>query len=61
LASTTKKPREFPRPTDDVLPDSVLALPHERTVYLTLGTFFNAATEFTVPLQALRELPVMWL
>jgi len=43
---------------DDVLPDSVLALPHERTVYLTLGTFFNAAAEFSVPLQALRELPV---
>jgi UDP:flavonoid glycosyltransferase YjiC (YdhE family) len=43
---------------DDVLPDSVLAPPHERTVYLTLGTFFNAAAEFSVPLQALRELPV---
>ena len=42
----------------DALPDSVLALPHERTVYLTLGTFFNAAAEFTVPLEALRELPV---
>ena len=42
----------------DVLPDSVLALPHGRTVYLTLGTLFNAAADFAVPLQALRELPV---
>lgn len=42
----------------DVLPDSVLELPHERTVYLTLGTFFNAAAGFSVPLQALCELPV---
>jgi UDP:flavonoid glycosyltransferase YjiC (YdhE family) len=42
----------------DVLPDSVQALPHKQTVYLTLGTLFNAAAEFSVPLQALRELPV---
>jgi UDP:flavonoid glycosyltransferase YjiC (YdhE family) len=43
---------------DDVLPESVVALPHERTVYLTLGTLFNGAADFAVPLEALRELPV---
>jgi UDP:flavonoid glycosyltransferase YjiC (YdhE family) len=42
----------------DVLPESVVALPHERTVYLTLGTLFNGASDFAVPLEALRELPV---
>ena len=42
----------------DVLPERVVALPHERTVYLTLGTLFNAAAEFAVPLDALRDLPV---
>ena len=42
----------------DVLPASVAALPYERTVYLTLGTFFNAAAEFAVPLAALSELPI---
>lgn len=42
----------------DVLPDSVITLPHERTVYLTLGTLFNGAADFAVPLEALRELPV---
>ena len=42
----------------DVLPERVVALPYERTVYLTLGTFFNAAAEFAVPLGALRDLPV---
>jgi hypothetical protein len=42
----------------DVLPERVVALPDERTVYLTLGAFFNAAAEFAVPLDALRELPV---
>jgi UDP:flavonoid glycosyltransferase YjiC (YdhE family) len=42
----------------DVLPESVMALPHERTVYLTLGTLFNGAADFAVPLEALRELPV---
>jgi hypothetical protein len=30
----------------DVLPERVIALPYERTVYLTLGTLFNAAAEF---------------
>ncbi|HET9560775.1 MAG TPA: hypothetical protein VFP01_01590 [Propionibacteriaceae bacterium] len=29
----------------DVLPERVIALPYERTVYLTLGTLFNAAAE----------------
>ena len=42
----------------DVLPDSVITLPHERTVYLTLGTLFNGAADFAVSLEALRELPV---
>ena len=42
----------------DVLPDTVVGLPHERTVYLTLGTFFNGAADFAVPLEALGELPV---
>jgi len=42
----------------DVLPDSVITLPHQRTVYLTLGTLFNGAADFGVPLEALRELPV---
>jgi UDP:flavonoid glycosyltransferase YjiC (YdhE family) len=42
----------------DVLPESVVALPHKRTVYLTLGTLFNGAADFDVPLEALRELPV---
>ena len=42
----------------DVLPDSVITLPHQRTVYLTLGTLFNGAADFAVPLEALRELPV---
>jgi UDP:flavonoid glycosyltransferase YjiC (YdhE family) len=42
----------------DVLPERVVTLPHERTVYLTLGTFFNAAAEFAVLLDALRDLPV---
>ena len=42
----------------DVLPQRVLALPFERTVYLTLGTLFNAPAEFAVPLNALRDLPV---
>jgi UDP:flavonoid glycosyltransferase YjiC (YdhE family) len=42
----------------DVLPDTVVGLPHERTVYLTLGTFFNGAADFAVPLKALGELPV---
>jgi UDP:flavonoid glycosyltransferase YjiC (YdhE family) len=42
----------------DVLPESVMALPHERTVYLTLGRLFNGAADFAVPLEALRELPV---
>ena len=42
----------------DVLPESVMALPHERTVCLTLGTLFNGAADFAVPLEALRELPV---
>jgi UDP:flavonoid glycosyltransferase YjiC (YdhE family) len=42
----------------DVLPKSVVALPQERTVYLTLGTLFNGAADFAVPLEALRELPV---
>ena len=42
----------------DVLPERVVALPSERTVYLTLGTVFNAAAEFAVPLDALRDLPV---
>jgi UDP:flavonoid glycosyltransferase YjiC (YdhE family) len=42
----------------DVLPPSVAALPYERTVYFTLGTFFNAAAEFAVPLAALSELSI---
>ena len=42
----------------DVLPESVVALPHKRTVYLTLGTLFNGAADFDVPLEALRKLPV---
>jgi MGT family glycosyltransferase len=42
----------------DVLPERVLAQPFERTVYLTLGTVFNAAAEFAVSLDALRDLPV---
>jgi UDP:flavonoid glycosyltransferase YjiC (YdhE family) len=42
----------------DVLPERVLALPFERTVYLTLGTVFNAAAEFAASLDALRDLPV---
>jgi UDP:flavonoid glycosyltransferase YjiC (YdhE family) len=42
----------------DALPESVVTLPHERTVYLTLGTLFNGAADFAVPLEALRELPV---
>ena len=42
----------------DVLPERVIALPYERTVYLTLGTVFNAAAEFAAPLDALRDLPV---
>jgi MGT family glycosyltransferase len=42
----------------DVLPKSVVSLPHERTVYLTLGTLSNGAADFAVPLEALRELPV---
>ena len=41
-----------------MLPESVVALPHERTVYLTLGTLFNGAADFAVPLEALRDLPV---
>jgi MGT family glycosyltransferase len=36
----------------------VVGLPHERTVYLTLGTLFNGAADFAVPLKALGELPV---
>lgn len=42
----------------DVLPPGIEALPHERTVYLTLGTVFNAVEEFAPPLAALAELPV---
>lgn len=42
----------------DVLPPSVQALPHERTVYLTLGTLFNEPEEFAAPLAALAELAV---
>lgn len=42
----------------DVLPPSIEALPHERTVYLTLGTVFNAVEEFALPIAALAELPV---
>jgi UDP:flavonoid glycosyltransferase YjiC (YdhE family) len=42
----------------DVVPESVVALPYERTVYLTLGTLFNGAADFAVPLEALGELPV---
>jgi UDP:flavonoid glycosyltransferase YjiC (YdhE family) len=42
----------------DVLPPSVGQLPYERTVYLTLGTFFNSADQFEMPLGALRDLGV---
>jgi UDP:flavonoid glycosyltransferase YjiC (YdhE family) len=42
----------------DVLPDRILTLPQERTVYLTLGTVFNTPAEFAVPLEALCQLPV---
>ena len=42
----------------NVLPESVVALPHELTVYLTLGTLFNGVSDFAVPLEALRDLPV---
>jgi UDP:flavonoid glycosyltransferase YjiC (YdhE family) len=42
----------------DMLPERVIALPYERTVYLTLGTLFNAAAEFAVPLDGLQDLPV---
>jgi MGT family glycosyltransferase len=42
----------------NVLPESVVALPHERMVYLTLGTLFNGVSDFAVPLEALGELPV---
>ena len=43
---------------DDVLPQSVGQLPYEQTVYLTLGTFFNSADQFAMPLGALQELGV---
>jgi UDP:flavonoid glycosyltransferase YjiC (YdhE family) len=43
---------------DEVLPQSVGQLPHERTVYLTLGTVFNTVEQFSLPLAALQELPV---
>jgi UDP:flavonoid glycosyltransferase YjiC (YdhE family) len=43
---------------DDVLPQSVGQLPYERTVYLTLGTFFNSADQFAMPLGALQDLGV---
>jgi UDP:flavonoid glycosyltransferase YjiC (YdhE family) len=42
----------------DVLPQRVVTLPYERIVYPTLGTFFNTAAEFAVPLDSLRDLPV---
>jgi UDP:flavonoid glycosyltransferase YjiC (YdhE family) len=41
-----------------LLPQRVVALTSERTVYLTLGTLFNAAADFAVPLDGLRDLPV---
>jgi hypothetical protein len=44
--------------SDDVLPQSVGQLPYERTVYLTLGTFFNSADQFAMPLGALPGLGV---
>jgi UDP:flavonoid glycosyltransferase YjiC (YdhE family) len=44
--------------SDDVLPESVGQLPYERTVYLTLGTFFNSADQFAMPLDALPGLGV---
>lgn len=43
---------------DDVLPQGVGQLPYERTVYLTLGTFFNSVDQFAMPLGALRDLGV---
>ena len=42
----------------DALPPSVRALPYERTIYLTLGTLFNVAAEFAVPLAAVAEMAV---
>lgn len=42
----------------DVLPPGIEARPHDRTVYLTLGTLFNAVEEFALPIAALAALPV---
>jgi UDP:flavonoid glycosyltransferase YjiC (YdhE family) len=40
------------------LPDSMRRLPYERTIYLTLGTAFNAFDALRLALEAVRELEV---
>jgi UDP:flavonoid glycosyltransferase YjiC (YdhE family) len=44
--------------TRETLPTSVLALPPDRTVYLTFGTIFNPPEVFAMPLRALSQLPI---
>ncbi len=40
------------------LPDAMRRLPYERTIYLTLGTAYNAVDAWQVALEAVRELEV---
>jgi UDP:flavonoid glycosyltransferase YjiC (YdhE family) len=40
------------------LPDVMRLLPYQRTIYLTLGTAFNAHDAWRLVLEAVRELPV---
>lgn len=40
------------------LPEAMRHLPYEQTVYLTLGTAFNAPAAWRVVLEAVRDLPV---
>ena len=53
------RPLTFDRTGDEVAPDWLVGLPPQPTVYMTLGTVFNARRElFATVITALRDEPV---
>jgi len=52
------RPALSPPAPDDALPPAFAALPHARTVHLTLGTVFGTTAVLAAALAGLRELPV---
>ena len=52
------RPALSPPAPDDALPPAFAALPHARTVHLTLGTVFGTTGVLAAALAGLRELPV---